>query len=392
MARRTRVAITGLGTVSTAGTDLDRFWRWVCEAPPAPVQRAIVGFDPSPWMTAKEQRRSDLFTHLGVAAAHLAADDAGLDPASVAGPRSGVVMGTLFGAAATLEDGLAAFDPAQPDEVAPYLGVASCENLVAAAISQHFGWRGPSKVIITACASGTHAVSEGADLIRSGRCDTVLVGGSQGRSMAIVADAFTNLRLLSRSGWCRPFDVRRDGFAYTEGSAAMVLESFDAARARGARIYAELWGDAHTNDADSLVSPSGPGAAECMAAALEDADAEPGDIGHVNAHGTGTHLNDEREAWALHEVFGERPPPVTSVKRVLGHVLGAAGAFEAVASALTVHTGVMPSLGTDVQVDEALELDLVVGPPRRIEGGAVLTNSFGIGGHNGCLVIGPVRD
>ncbi|MCB1040813.1 MAG: beta-ketoacyl-[acyl-carrier-protein] synthase family protein [Acidimicrobiales bacterium] len=389
--QRPRVAITGIGTVSSNGHDLDRFWNWICSAPPGPVVRRFDTFDPSPWMTPKEIKRSDRFTHYGVPAAHLAIADAGLDPATIDPRRGGVVMSTLYGATLTIEEESARFDPDARDAVPAFLGMACCENLVAAMTSQHLGWRGPSKVVVTACASGTHAVSEGADLIRSGRCQAVVAGGAQGRVMEIIVSAFENLRLLSPSGWVRPFDVRRDGFAHTEGAAMLVLEDLDAARARGARIYAEVWGSGHTNDADSLISPSGSGAVECMTAALDDAEADPSEIVHVNAHGTGTGLNDRREAEALHEVFGSTPPPVTSVKRVLGHVTGASGAFEAAASALTVHHRVIPSLGTDVEPDPDLDLDLVIGDPRPVAAGPVLSNSFGIGGHNGCIVIGPPR-
>ena len=387
----TRVVITGLGTISSNGHDLDDFWTWVSSAPPQPVVSEIHGFDPSPWLSSKEIKRFDYFTHLGVSAAHLALDDAGLDPSTIAPRRGGVVMGTLFGATRSMEEQVLAFDPADADQVPPFFGMAACENLVAAMTSQHAGWRGPSKVVVTACASGTHAVAEGADLIRSGRCDAVLAGGAQGRALRPIVASFDNIRLLSASSYVRPFDKRRDGFVYTEGAAVLVLERLDRALERGARIYGEVWGSAHTNDADSLISPSGSGAAECIEDALIDAGCEPGDIVHVNAHGTGTGLNDLKEAEALHAIFGATPPPVTSVKRVLGHATGAAGAFEAAAVALTVHHGLMPSLGTDVEPDESLDLDLVTGPPRPMDPGPVLSNSFGIGGHNGCLVIGPIR-
>jgi len=189
----------------------------------------------------------------------------------------------------------------------------------------------------------------------------------------------------------RPFDARRDGFVFAEGAAMLTLEPLDAALARGARIYAEILGSGHTNDAASLVSPTGSGAVEAITDAIEDAAVDPADIVHVNAHGTGTLVNDLREAEALHTVFGDRPPAVSSIKRTLGHAAGASGAFEAVAAALTVHTGIAPSLGTDVQPDPDLDLDLVIGPPREVGKGPVLSNSFGLGGANGTLIVGPVR-
>jgi 3-oxoacyl-[acyl-carrier-protein] synthase II len=177
---------------------------------------------------------------------------------------------------------------------------------------------------------------------------------------------------------------------FAEGAAMLVLEPLDQVLERGGRAYAEVLGSGHTNDAGSMVRPTGPGARECIEDALGDAGVDAADVVHVNAHGTGTTLNDELEAAALHEVFGTRPPPTTSIKRVLGHAAGASGAFEAAAAALTLHHGLLPSLGTDVQPDEALELDLVVGPPRPFEPGPILSNSFGLGGANGCLVLGPI--
>lgn len=386
------MAVTGLGTVSAAGTDLSRFWRWVCEASPAPVSTPVAGFDPHRFLDAKTVRRSDPFAHYGVAAARLAATDAGLDrPTAVAPKRGGVVMSTVYGALTSIEDAMASLAEGGVGAVSPNLPVAACENVVAAMVSAELGWRGPSRVIVTACAGGTHAVSDGADLVASGRCDAVMVGGTQGPISDVLMAGYRNLRVLSPTGWVRPFDRRRDGFVFADGAAALVLEPLDAAVARGARVYAEVWGSGHTNDAASLVSPSGAGAVECMQEALDDAEVAPVEVLHVNAHGTATLVNDRREAEALHEVFGAGPPPVTSIKRVLGHAAGASGAFEAVAAVLTVHTSTIPSLGSDVQPDRTLDLDLVTGPPRPIGPGPVLSSSFGLGGHNGCVVVGPPR-
>ncbi len=387
---RRRVVVTGLGVVSAAGTDLDAFWSWLCDAPPAPVSTPVAGFDPRRWLTAKEVRRSDPFARYAVAASRLALADADLQPEAASATRSGVVIGTVYGALESFEVEAAVMAAEGPGAVSAFLTAASCENAAPAMVSADVGWRGPSKVIVSACASGTHAISDAADLIRAGRCDTVLAGGTQGAITPLLMASYRNLRVLSTSGWVRPFDRRRDGFVFAEGAAMLVLEDRSVARARGARIYAEVLGTGHTNDAGSMVSPSGSGAVECITEALGDAGLDPGDIVHVNAHGTGTMLNDLREAEALHQVFGT-PPPVTSVKRVLGHAAGASGAFEAVASVLTVHHGLMPSLGTDVEPDPDLDLPLVIGPSRPVAPGPVLSNSFGLGGHNGCLIVGPVR-
>ena len=387
-AHRRRVVVTGLGVVSSGGSDLDRFWSWLAAGEPARVSTPVVDFDPRQYLTAKEVRRSDNFSRYAVGVARLALADAGAPVAEQR--RSGVVLATVYGALESFDSEREAFDADGPTGVSPFLAPLSCENAAAAMVSADLGWRGPSKVLVTACAGGTHAVAEGADLIRSGRCDLVVAGGTQGRITPVLMAAYRNLRVLSPSGWVRPFDRRRDGFVFAEGAAALVLEPLDAALARGARIYAEVLGAGHTNDAGSMVSPSGQGAVECMEDALADAGLEPGDVTHVNAHGTGTLLNDLREAEALHDVFGPTPPPVTSVKRLLGHAAGASGAFEAVTAALTVHHGLLPSLGTDVEPDPDLDLDLVTGAPRPFEPGPVLSNSFGLGGHNGCLLVGPV--
>lgn len=385
-----RVVITGMGQVSAAGTDLDRFWRWVTAADPAPVSTPVTGFDPSEFLTTKAVRRSDPFARYGVAAARLALADAALDPATVSARTGGVVVSTVYGALESLDEGRAVLASDGPEAISPNLPVATCENVVASMISADLGWRGPSRLIVTACAGGTHAVAEAADLVASGRLHAVVAGGTQGRITPALMAAYRNMRVLSPSGWVRPFDARRDGFVFAEGAAMLVLEPLEAAVARGARIYAEVLGSGHTNDAASLVSPTGTGAVECITDAIDDAGIDPAEIVHVNAHGTGTLVNDLREAEALHQVFGDRPPAVSSIKRVLGHAAGASGAFEALAAALTVHTGVAPSLGTDVVPDAELGLDLVIGPPREVGHGPVLSNSFGLGGANGTLIVGPI--
>lgn len=391
MADGRRVAITGLATVSCFGTDLDAFWEGVCAAPPAPVHTPVVGFDARRWLRPKQIRRSDPFAHYGVAAAMDAVTDAGLDASTLAPRRAGVVFSTVYGALHALDAGRAVMHADGRSAVAPHLAVAACENIVASMISAELGWRGPSRVVVTACAGGTHAVAEAADLVASGRCDVVVAGGSQGTITDPLLASYENLRVLSRTGWVRPFDCRRDGFVFAEGAAALVLEPLDHARARGARVYAEVLGSGNTNDAGSLVSPTGTGARECMEDALADADITARDLVHVNAHGTGTLVNDLLEAEALATVLDGARPAVSSIKRILGHGAGASGAFEAVASALTVHTGTAPSLGSDVEPDPNIDLDLVIGPPRQVGPGPVLSNSFGLGGHNGCLVLGPVR-
>jgi 3-oxoacyl-[acyl-carrier-protein] synthase II len=253
------------------------------------------------------------------------------------------------------------------------------------------GWHGPCEVIVTACAAGTHAVAAAGRLIASGRCDVVLSGGAEASMHPVAVAAFANMTALSTSGASRPFDARRDGFVMTEGSAALVLEDWDRAVARGATIYAELAGAASTADAHHITAPipGGSGAAACMTLAMEDAALTPDRIGHINAHGTSTPLNDKAESDAIAKVFGSSAPPVTSTKGVTGHGLGACGAIEAVAVLESIQHRLIPPTAGYEQPDPEIHLDIVAGTARPWEPGPVLSNSFGFGGHNGCLVIAP---
>jgi 3-oxoacyl-[acyl-carrier-protein] synthase II len=264
-------------------------------------------------------------------------------------------------------------------------------NAGAAGISMRLGWHGPCEVIVTACAAGTHAIGAAARLVASGRCDVVVSGGAEASMHPVAISAFTNMTALSTSGHSRPFDVRRDGFVMTEGSASLVLEDWDRAVARGATIYAELAGAASTADAHHITAPSpdGAGAVACMELALADAGITSADVGHINAHGTSTPLNDLAESRAINKVFGEPGPLVTSTKGVTGHGLGAAGAIEAVAAALTIHHSLIPPTAGYEEPDPEITLQIVQGKARPWEPTAVLSNSFGFGGHNGCLVLLP---
>lgn len=389
MSRR-RVVVTGLGTVTAAGTDLDAFWSWVCSPADEPVRGQVQEFDASRWLSRKELRRTDPFARYAVAAADLAWRDGGVP--EVDPRRTGVVLSTVYGALESLDHEAAVLATDGPGAVSPFLTALSCENAAASLVSLTFGFRGPSKTVVGACAGGAFAVADAVDLIRADRCDVVLAGGSQGAITEVLMAAYVNLRVLSPTGWVRPFDRRRDGFVFAEGAAVLLLEAHDRAAARGAPIYAEVSGSANTNDAASMVSPSGVGAEECMRAALDDAGLAPADVGHINAHGTATLLNDRKEAEALHAVFGpavDDVPPVTSIKGVTGHSAGASGAYEAVAAALTIARGELPAVGTDVQLDDGLDLHLVTGGPQHWAPAPVLSNSFGLGGHNGCLVFSP---
>ncbi len=384
-----RVAITGLGVIAACGQGKDSFWQGLLEKP-IDGERRIHNFDPSPWFGPKEARRADRFTQFAVGAAELALQDAGTlnyDP-----DRSGVMIGTGIGGIGTLEEQIVIHKEKGPRRVSPFLVPLIMANAASASVSMRKGWRGPCETTVTACASGTHSIGNAARLIASGRCDVMIAGGTEAAMTPVSIAGFTNMTALSSSGISMPFDARRDGFVMAEGAAIVVLEDFESAKARGAYIYAELSGAASTADAYHITAPSpgGNGASTCMELALEDAELDPSQIGHINAHGTSTPLNDAAEAEAIVKVFGNSAPPVTSIKGVTGHSLGAAGAMEAVAVALSIEKKLIPpTMGFSVP-DPSINLDIVT-QTRPWEPSAVLSNSFGFGGHNGCLVISPIK-
>lgn len=384
------VAITGIGVVSVAGIGVEEFWAGLHREPAPDVVRRVENFDPGCWVGRREGRHLDRFTQFALAAALLAVADAGLDPGSCGGEAAGVSLGTGIGGVSSLEEQILVRERRGADRVSPYTVPMCMPNAGAAAISLRLGLLGPSETITTACAAGTHAVAAGARLVGSGECDLVLAGGSESSLTPTTIGAFTNMTALTRSGLSRPFDAQRDGFAAAEGAALLVLEPLAAALARGGRCYAVLAAAASTSDAHHITAPApgGVGAARCMRRALHAAGMSPGQVAHVNAHGTSTPYNDLAEATALHAVFPAGVPPVTSVKGVLGHSLGAAGALEAAAAALTLHRGWVPPTTGVREVDPELDLDVVT-TPRALGAGAVLSNSFGFGGHNGCLLLTP---
>jgi 3-oxoacyl-[acyl-carrier-protein] synthase II len=384
-----RVAITGLGAVTCCGVGVDALWDGLLH--PSVIGGPVRDFDPEQWFSAKEVRQVDRFAQFSIAAADLAAKDAGeidADPA-----KSGVIFATGVGGFDTLAEQVGVYNERGARRVSPRLVPMMMANAGAAGISMRLGWHGPAEVIVTACAAGTHAVAAAGRLIASGRCDVVMSGGAEASLHPVAIAAFTNMTALSTSGNSRPFDIRRDGFVSTEGSAALVLEDWDRAVARGATIYAELAGAGSTADAHHITAPSpdGAGAVACMELALADAGISASDVGHINAHGTSTPLNDLAESRAINKVFGEPGPLVTSTKGVTGHGLGAAGAIEAVASALTIHHSLIPPTAGYEQPDPEITIRVVQGEPVAWEPSAVLSNSFGFGGHNGCLVLLPPR-
>ncbi len=387
--RGRRVAVTGLGAVTCCGVGVDALWDGLLH--PSVTGGKASDFDPEQWFGPKEVRQVDRFAQFSVASATMAFEDAGdldVDPA-----KAGVIFATGVGGFETLADQVGVYNEKGARRVSPRLVPMMMANAGTAGISMRLGWRGPSEVICTACAAGTHAITAAARLVATGRCDVAIGGGSEASMQPVAIAAFANMTALSTSGHSRPFDVRRDGFVMTEGAAALVLEDWDRAVARGATIYAEIAGGASTADAHHITAPApdGSGAVACMELALADAGIETTDVGHINAHGTSTPLNDLSEAKAIQKVFGEPGPLVTSTKGVTGHGLGAAGAIEAVAGVLTIHHALIPPTAGYEEPDPEITIRIVHGEPQPWEPSAVLSNSFGFGGHNGCLVLLPPR-
>lgn len=380
------MVITGVSAVSPAGVGTEALWELLVQPTDGPVQRTLDDFDPSPWFTKKELRRSDRVQHLAVVAAALAVEEAGeldVDPT-----RAGVVLGNVYGALGSVEAQLASFAADGPSAVSPFLGAIASESSCVGAAAQHLGFRGPCKMIGGGCASGAFAIGDGAELVASGRCDVVVAGASQGPLTDVIDASFANLKVASPTGWVRPFDARREGSVFSEGSAALVLESLEHAEARGATPIAEVLGSANTNDASSLTDASGRGARECMQAAIDDAGLTAADVVHVNTHGSGTLVNDTTETEALNDVLG-RLVPITSAKGRLGHAAGAAGALEAVATVESIRRRLIPPVAAELQQDPEISAEVVWGDARSWEPGPSLSNSFGLGGHNGCVVLAP---
>ncbi len=386
-----RVVITGMGVLACCGTGLDAFWDGL-NRPQSEGERRVPDFDPSDWFGPKDARRVDRFAQFSVAAADMAIADAGeigADP-----DRAGVIFGTGVGGLETLQQQISVFVEKGPRRISPFLIPMMMPNAGAANVSMRAGWRGPCETITTACAAGTHSVAAAARLVAGGRCDVAIGGGAEAAMTGVGIGSFTNMTALSTTGVSRPFDARRDGFVITEGAGALVLESLEHARRRGARIYGEILGAGSTADAHHITAPApgGNGAAACMELALADAGIAAGDIGHINAHGTSTPLNDMAESQAIAKVFGHPGPPVTSTKGVTGHALGGAGAIEAVAVTLSIVRRLIPPTAGYEEPDPDITLDVVHGSARPWEPAPSLSNSFGFGGHNGTLVIGPVEE
>lgn len=386
-----RVAITGYGIVAPCGIGKGAFWSGLLG--PGITDAKTVGianWDPLPYFAnPKEARRSDRVEQFALAAAQEAMTQSGELP--YAAERIGSIFGTGIGGLRTLEDQVVTRVEKGERRVSPFLVPMMMSNACGAAISMRYHLQGPAETICTACAAATHAMGYAARLIAWGRCDAVVTGGAESAATITAVAGFVNMTALSSSGCSKPFDATRDGFVFGEGAAVFVFERMDLAVARGATIIGEVLGAGSNADAHHITAPSpgGVGATACMQLALDDAGLRPADIKQVNAHGTSTPLNDQAEAQAVAKVFGESTPPMTSIKGVTGHPLGAAGALEAAAVLLSFEHRLIPPTANTTVLSDDIHCDVVIGAPRPWTPGPTISNNFGFGGHNGSIIIAP---
>jgi len=389
----TSVVVTGRGVVSSIGEGPDAFFEALLakRSGIADGIGACVDFDPEVGMTPKEARRADRYTQLAVAAAVQAAEEAGL-PDGVDPERLGVLVGTGVGGLATLQNECQAWLEGGDRAVSPHFVPMMMPNAAAGTIAMRFGAHGPGFSVSSACATGGHAIGEATRMIARGEVDAVIAGGTEAALTGLCIAAFKRMGALSREGVSRPFDAERDGFVMGEGAGVLVLEREEHAKARGAEILARIAGYGASNDAFHITQPdeNGRGATQAMRATLADADAATGDVGYINAHGTSTPFNDKIETHAIKQVFNgsATPPPVSSTKSHIGHLLGAAGAVEAIVCIEAVRRGVLPPTINYEHQDPECDLDYVPEGPREAPGlELALSNSFGFGGQNACLAV-----
>jgi 3-oxoacyl-[acyl-carrier-protein] synthase II len=387
------VVVTGRGVVSSIGESPDAFFEALLakRSGIADGISACADFDPEVAMSPKEARRSDRYTQLAVAAAAQAVEEAGV-PDGIDPERLGVIVGTGVGGLVTLQAECEAWLEGGDRAVSPHFVPMMMPNAAAGTIAIKIGARGPGFSVSSACATGGHAIGEAMRMIDRGEADAVIAGGTEAALTGLCIAAFRRMGALSREGVSRPFDAGRDGFVMGEGAAVLVVEREEHARARGAKIFARIAGYGASNDAFHITQPdeNGRGAKQAMLATLKDAGAATGDVGYINAHGTSTPFNDKIETLAIKQVFNgsATPPPVSSTKSHIGHLLGAAGAVEALVLVEAVRRGVMPPTINYEQPDPDCDLDYVPEGPREAPGlELALSNSFGFGGQNACLAV-----
>jgi 3-oxoacyl-[acyl-carrier-protein] synthase II len=403
---RRRVVVTGIGPVTPVGTGVQDFWagltsglngvREIDRFPTDDLTVKVAGdvhdFDPSLWLEPKEIRHTDRFSHYAIAATKLAWDDAAAP--EVPSDRGGVVFGTGIGGIETLLKQHLVMLEKGPGRVSPFMVPALMANAAAGHIAMKYGFTGPNYCTVSACASSNHAIGEGMRLIRDGYLDVAIVGGTEAATHPLTVAAFAQMTALTKNPdpetASRPFDAQRNGFVLSEGAAAMILETEEHARARGARVYCEVAGYGMSDDAHHITAPDpkGSGAALAMRWALEDAGEEPASVQYVNAHGTSTQLNDASETVAIKTVLGDEIAhrvAVSSTKSMTGHMLGAAGAVEGAVCALAIANGVVPPTIHSGTPDPDCDLDYVPNEARELDVTLALSNSFGFGGQNACV-------
>ncbi len=409
-----RVVVTGTGVISPLGIGTAATWdgliagssgigpitRFDASDFAARIAGEVEGFDPSPWLDAKDARKYDLFVHYGLAAASMALEDSGLAITEENAPRVGVIIGSGIGGLPQISETANILKERGPRRVSPFFIPSTIVNMPAGLVSIKTGAKGPNSATCTACSTGAHAIGDAFLYIKHGYCDAALCGGTEAVVTPLAVAGFASMKALSTRNdeperASRPWDRDRDGFVMGEGAGILVLEELEHARRRGARILCEVLGFGMSGDAYHITAPSedGDGPARVMAAALADAGRAPEDVDYINAHGTSTPHGDRVETIAIKRVFGDhaRRVSVSSTKSATGHLLGAAGGLETVIAAMAVvHDSIPPTLNLD-NPDEGCDLDYTPHEARERTVNVAISNSFGFGGTNACVVLGKVR-
>jgi 3-oxoacyl-[acyl-carrier-protein] synthase II len=411
-----RVVVTGMGAVTPVGNDVATMWQSLLagksgaaaithfDASTFEVRFAceVKGFDPLNFMDRKEAKRADQFTQYAVAAARQAMDNAGFGGGEGYDPfNTGVIIGSGIGGLKIFEEQHDVYRQRGPSKISPFFIPMFISDIAAGIVSMQFQAKGPNYATVSACATSAHAIGDAYRTIQYGDADVMITGGTEATVTPMAIGGFANMKALSERNdspetASRPFDATRDGFVMGEGGAILILEELEHARKRGARIYSELVGYGATGDAYHLTAPApnGEGAQRAMRRALNDASLAPSDVQYVNAHGTSTPANDLNETAAIKAVFGEsaKSVSVSSTKSSTGHMLGAAGAVEAVIGTLAINNGIIPPTINYHTPDPECDLDYTPNKPVTREVNAVISNSFGFGGHNTTLAIKRYAD
>jgi 3-oxoacyl-[acyl-carrier-protein] synthase II len=403
-----RVVVTGLGALTPLGNTTDEFWAALLQGRsgigpitkfdttgyPTRIAGEIRNFDPLKYVDKKEARRLDPYLQYAMACSCMAVDDAGLDTGKVESERFGVLIGSGIGGITTLLEGEHVRMEKGFDRVSPFVIPMLIVNMAAGLVSMRFAAKGPNSSVVTACATGNHAIGDAYRLLQRGDADVMIAGGAEAMIVPLTIAGFCAMKAMSTRNdepekASRPFDADRDGFVCSEGGGILVLETLEHAAHRDARIYAEIIGYGMSGDAHHMTAPDpeGDGAARAMRAALRDAALTPTEVGYINAHGTSTPYNDKFETLAIKRVFGEHAArlAVSSTKSMTGHLLGAAGGIEAIASVLALHHGILPPTINYETPDPDCDLDYVPNQARKQDVDVALSNAFGFGGTNATL-------